>query len=236
MINASLAKALGHAPADIVGRTFIFGKSHMTVVGVVADVLFDGARRPVAQTVYVNAPGRRHSLSIRIHPERRQEAMAYIERISRAFVPGVALSRTFLSDRYERHFQGDARQGQIFAVFVAIAILIACLGLFGLAALIAGRRTREIGIRKVLGARNRDVILLLLWQFSVPVLLANTIAWPIAWYYLQGWLESFAYRITLNPLTFAGVGLAALVIAWATVFSHAWRVARASPVKALRYE
>jgi putative ABC transport system permease protein len=236
MINASLAKALGHAPADIVGRSFIFGKSHMTVVGVTADVLFDGARRPVARTVYVRAPGRRHALSIRIHPERRQEAMAHIERISRAFIPGVALSRTLLSDRYERLFRGDTRQGQIFAAFVAIAILIACLGLFGLAALIAGRRTREIGIRKVFGARKRDVIILLLWQFSIPVLLANLIAWPLAWYYLQGWLQGFAYRIALSPLYFIAAGLLALLIAWATVFTHAWRVARASPIHALRTE
>jgi putative ABC transport system permease protein len=236
MVNASLARALGYTPSDVVGRTFIFGKSHMTVVGVAADILFDGARTPAAQTVYVHAPGRRHALSIRVHPERQQEAMAYIERMSRTFIPNVALSRSFLNDRYERLFQGDTRQGQIFAVFVAIAILIACLGLFGLAALVAGRRTREIGIRKVFGARNRDVILLLLWQFSIPVLLANLIAWPLAWYYLQGWLQAFAHRIELSPLYFIGAGLAALLIAWATVFTHAWRVARANPVQALRTE
>jgi putative ABC transport system permease protein len=236
MVNASLARALGHTPSDVVGRTFIFGKSHMTVVGVAADILFDGARTPAAQTVYVHAPGRRHALSIRVHPERQQEAMAYIERMSRTFIPNVALSRSFLNDRYERLFQGDTRQGQIFAVFVAIAILIACLGLFGLAALIAGRRTREIGIRKVFGARNRDVILLLLWQFSIPVLLANLVAWPLAWYYLQGWLQGFAHRIELSPLYFIGAGLAALLIACTTVFTHAWRVARTSPVQALRTE
>jgi len=80
------------------------------------------------------------------------------------------------------------------------------------------------------------VVFLLLWQFSIPILIANLIAWPIAWYYLQGWLEGFAYRITLSPLYFAGVGLAALAIAWATVLTHALRVAGANPINALRYE
>ena len=124
----------------------------------------------------------------------------------------------------------------IFLLFVGIAIFIACLGLFGLAAFTAGRRTKEIGIRKVFGARVRDVVLLLLWQFSIPVLIANLIAWPIAWYYLHGWLEGFAYRISLSPLYFLLIGVAALVIAWATVLTHALRVASANPINALRYE
>jgi len=102
-----------------------------------------------------------------------------------------------LSDSYGRLYQGDERQGQIFAIFVGIAIFIACLGLFGLAAFTASRRTREIGIRKVFGARDRDVVVLLLWQFSVPVLIANLIAWPVAWYYLQHWFARL--RIPHQP-------------------------------------
>ena len=121
-------------------------------------------------------------------------------------------------------------------MFVLVAIFIACLGLFGLAAFTAGRRTREIGIRKVFGARTQDLILLLLWQFSIPVLLANAIAWPTAWHYLHNWLEGYAYRISLNPLYFLASGAVALVIAWATVFVHARRVANANPIHALRYE
>ena len=130
----------------------------------------------------------------------------------------------------------DKKQGQMFAVFVAIAIVIACMGLFGLAAFTAGRRTKEIGIRKVFGARIRDVVFLLLWQFSIPVLIANLIAWPIAWYYLNGWLQGFIYRIPLSPLYFLGAGGIALFIAWATVFAHARRVAGTNPIHALRYE
>ncbi|HEY1877179.1 MAG TPA: FtsX-like permease family protein, partial [Rhizomicrobium sp.] len=236
MVNVSLARALGYAPADIVGKSFIFGKSHSRVVGVVADTLSEGARSPALQTVYIHRGDNLQNVVIRVAPGRLQEALDYISRTQRTFIHGVAVSHTLLSDSYERLYQGDERQGEIFAIFVAIAIFIACLGLFGLAAFTAGRRTKEIGIRKVFGARHRDVVILLLWQFSIPVLVANLIAWPIAWYYLHGWLEGFAYRITLNPLYFAGVGVAALTVAWATVLTHALRVAGANPIHALRYE
>ena len=236
MVNAALAKALGYSPADIIGKTFIFGKSHMRVVGVAADMLANGVRTPVVQTVFVYAPQQAQALSIRIQTGRTQEAMAYIEKVTRSFVPNVAMQRTFLDDSYEKLYQADKKQGAIFAVFVGIAIFIACLGLFGLAAFTAGRRTKEIGIRKVFGARDRDVVFLLLWQFSLPILIANLISWPIAWYYLHDWLNGFAYRISLSPLYFVGVGVIALVIAWLTILGHALRVARANPIHALRYE
>jgi len=236
MINAKLARSLGYAPSEIVGQTFIFGKARMKVIGVTADTLIEGARTPAVAMVYVYAPKFPQNLSIRIQSGRTQEAMAHIERVSRAFVPSVLMTRTFLDDTFERLYSADKKQGQMFAAFVAVAIVIACMGLFGLAAFTAGRRTKEIGIRKVFGARIRDVVFLLLWQFSIPVLIANLIAWPIAWYYLHGWLQGFSYRIPLSPLYFLGAGLVALMIAWATVFSHARRVAGANPIHALRYE
>jgi putative ABC transport system permease protein len=236
MINAKLARNLGYTPSGIIGQTFIFGKARMKVIGVTADMLFEGARTPAVAMVYIYAPKFPQALSIRIQAGRTQEAMAYIERTSRAFVPNILMTRTFLDDTFERLYSADKKQGQMFAVFVAIAIVIACLGLFGLAAFTAGRRTKEIGIRKVFGARVRDVVFLLLWQFSIPVLIANLIAWPIAWYYLHGWLQGFSYRISLSPFYFLGAGLVALLIAWATVFSHARRVAGANPIHALRYE
>ena len=236
MVNASLARALGYSPADIIGKTFIFGKSHNRVVGVTADVLAEGVRQQALQTVYVHTVANMQNIIIRVAPGHLQAAMDYIARTQRQFVHGVALGRTLLSDSYERLYSDDQRQGTIFAIFVGLAIFIACLGLFGLAAFTAGRRTKEIGIRKVFGARNRDIIILLLWQFSIPVLIANLIAWPLAWYYLNDWLKGFAYRITLSPLPFAAIGLAALLIAWLTILGHALRVARANPINALRYE
>jgi putative ABC transport system permease protein len=148
----------------------------------------------------------------------------------------VAIQRSFEDASFDHFFVDDERQGRIFGIFVGIAIFIAALGLFGLASFTAERRTKEIGIRKVHGARTRDIVRLLLWQFSIPVLIANLIAWPVAYFYLRDWLQGFAYRISLNPLYFVVAGAAALVIAWATVIVHAAHVARANPIHALRYE
>jgi putative ABC transport system permease protein len=124
----------------------------------------------------------------------------------------------------------------MFAAFAGLAVVVGCLGLFGLAAFTAERRTKEIGIRKVLGARTRDIVQLLVWQFSRPVLIANLIAWPVAWWVMRGWLNGFDARIALNPLPFLFAGGLALAIAIATIASHAVRVARANPILALRYE
>src|SRR6185437_16187812 len=236
LVNASLARALGYSPDDIIGKTFVVGKSHMRVVGVVADTLTEGVRQNALQTAYVHNVNNLQNVVIQIAPGHEREALAYIARTQRSFVQGVALGRVLLNDLYNRLYLGDERQGAIFAIFVGIAIFIASLGLFGLAAFTAGRRTKEIGIRKVFGARIRDVVVLLLWQFSIPVLIANAIAWPVAWYYLHDWLQGFAYRITLSPVYFVAVGLGALMIAWLTILSHALRVARANPIRALRYE
>ena len=146
-----------------------------------------------------------------------------------------------MSDDFtDRQFQADEKQGTIFALFVGIALFTyRRLGsLFGLAkpSRWSAAPRKSVCERCYSAARTRDVAFLLLWQFSIPVLIANLIAWPTAWYYLHGWLEGFAYRITLNPLYFAAAGLAALLIAWVTVLSHTLRVARANPIHALRYE
>ena len=236
MINATFARAMGETPAAAIGQMVILDKAHMKVVGVVADTLTAGVLSPVVATAYIYSPPDSQSISVLLEPGRANEAMAHIAQVSRSFAPNAMLASSFLDDNYERLYQSQRKQGQAFGAFVIIAIVIACLGLFGLAAFTADRRTREIGIRKVFGARNRDVLILLLWQFTVPVLIANAIAWPLAWYYLHGWLQGFAYRIALNPLYFVGAGLVALLIAWATIFAHARRVARANPVHALRYE
>jgi putative ABC transport system permease protein len=240
LINATAARRMGYSPQAAIGKTLAFdalGGGNATIVGVVADIKQHGPKNAVEGTMYMywrSFP--LGNLSVRIRDGREREGLAFIDRTWHAFAPGVAIQRHFLDDDYDRQFLTDERQGTLFGIFVGIAIFIACLGLFGLAAFTASRRTKEIGIRKVFGARVRDLVFLLLWQFSIPVLIANALAWPVAWYYLQGWLQGFAYRITLSPLYFLGAGAIALVIAWATVFVHARRVAGANPIHALRYE
>jgi len=128
------------------------------------------------------------------------------------------------------------RQTKLFAAFSGVAIIVASLGLLGLAVFTAQSRTREIGLRKVMGASRSDILRFISWQFARPVLLANLVAWPLAWFFMQRWLEGFAYHVELGLLTFLAASGLALVIALVTVAGHALLVARAKPVEALRYE
>jgi putative ABC transport system permease protein len=236
LVDSAAAASLGFTPQQAVGKTIVIDKSHVHIVGVLANAMFDGVREPARATMYVYDPNYPASVIIRIRPDAMPQTLAFIDRAWHDFAPTKAVNRYFIDDNFNRLYQADERQGELFGVFVGIAIFISCLGLFGFAAFTAGRRTREIGIRKIFGARARDLVFLLLWQFSIPVLIANLIAWPVAWYYLHDWLQGFAYRIPLSPLYFAAAGFAALAIAWATILAHALRVARANPIHALRYE
>jgi putative ABC transport system permease protein len=236
LIDEAAASRFGLTPQNAVGQTIIMMKNHLHIVGVLGDVKFGGAREPTIASVYVYAPKFPAAALIRVRTAALSETVSFVDRAWHEFAPTKAVSHFFLDDNFGKLYQVDEREGQMFGVFVIVAIVIACLGLFGLAAFTAGLRTREIGIRKVFGARTRDLIVLLLWQFSIPVLIANAIAWPIAWYYLHGWLQGFAYRISLSPFYFVASGLVTMVIACLTVFTHARKVAGANPIHALRHE
>jgi putative ABC transport system permease protein len=240
LINRAAAERLGYSPQSALGKSFYDinsdgKKVRLTIVGVAANFLFEGDRNQVVPTIYSYDP---HDafISVRLPPEGVRQALSAIDRIWHGYAPSIAINRFFLNEAFEQQFQAEEQQGRIFGIFVGIAIFIACLGLFGLAAFSTERRSKEIGLRKTFGARTKDIILLLLWQFSIPVLVANVIAWPISYYYLRGWLEGYAYRIALSPLYFVEAGAVALMIAWATVIVHAAHVARTNPIHALRYE
>jgi putative ABC transport system permease protein len=236
LINEAAMKELGFTRENAAGKHVFLHNTDVVVVGVLADFKWQGTVGPVVPTVYYNDVVSNTVVSVRLRGTDSAATLTMIDRLWRRFAPTIAIQRHLMSDDFDKQFLNDDRQGAIFGLFVGIAIFIACLGLFGLAAFTAGRRTKEIGVRKVFGARTRDVVFLLLWQFSIPVLVANAIAWPLAWYYLHGWLQGYPYRISLNPLYFVTVGGAAMLIAWATIFAHARRVANANPINALRYE
>src|SRR5690606_15511317 len=146
------------------------------------------------------------------------------------------IQRAFVTLFTMRLYLDTIKQGAVITICAVIALSIACLGLFALSAYTTERRTKEIGVRKAMGASSADILRLLLWQFTLPVLWANLIAWPASWLVMNWWLKGFAYRVDLAPWTFAAATGGAVVIALATVFFHALRVARAKPVTALRYE
>ncbi len=238
LITAAAARLFGFTSNKAVGQMIFYQprKVRCSIVGVVDDTTFDGLQTPMPPIIYFNNPNGQDLLSIRIRSGQTQAALAAIDRVWHRLAPTIAIERGFLDASFEQQFTDNEKQAGIFTIFVGVAIFIACLGLFGLAAFTAGRRTKEIGIRKAYGARTRDLVFLLLWQFSIPVLIANAVAWPVVWYYLHDWLQGFAYRITLSPMYFLGAGATAFVIAWATVFVHVRRVANANPIHALRYE
>lgn len=236
LINEAAARYLGFTVPGAVGKIIRQEKNSLNIVGVLRNVGFKGARKPVQPTLFINDRKYSNVISVRLTGRDVPGTLTYVDSTWRRMMPSAAISRSFLDDSFENLYSADVKQGELFAVFVVIAIAISALGLFGLAAFSAERRTQEIGIRKVFGARTRDLVGLLLWQFSIPVVIANIIAWPLAWYYLNDWLQGFSYRIALSPVYFAAAGLAALLIAWLTVVGHALRIARANPIHALRTE
>jgi len=159
-----------------------------------------------------------------------------VERQWKQITSDVPFQAKFSEDIVGELYKAEDARAKIFAAFSLLAVIIGCLGLFGLAAFTAQRRTKEIGIRKVLGARTEDIVRLLVWQFSRPVIVANLIAWPIAWWLMRDWLNGFDERIALTPVPFLIAAAIALGIAVATVVGHAVKVARANPIHALRYE
>ena len=165
-----------------------------------------------------------------------RQVMAGIERVWKRLATDAPFDAKYSEDIVAKLYAAEEARAQTFAGFALLAVIVACLGLFGLAAFTAERRTKEIGIRKVLGARARDIVRLLAWQFSKPVLVANLIAWPIAWWVMRDWLNDFDARIDLDPTPFVLAGILALAIALGTIAGHALKVARANPIHALRYE
>lgn len=236
LVNAALVRRLGYRAERAVGKSIVLDGNRVTVAGVLGDAKLDGVKDPVLPAIYVDDPAGSSLLSIRIRGERVADTLAFIDEAWRSFAPNSAIQRYFLSDTFQDLLEPDEKAGAMFTLFVGIALSVACLGLFGLAIFTAERRTKEIGVRKVFGGRTRDMVRLLLWRISIPVLIANAIAWPIAYWYLRNWLDGYAYRISLGPSYFMLGSVAALAIAWVTVFAHALRLARANPIHALRYE
>jgi putative ABC transport system permease protein len=245
IVNASGAERLGFAdPQSAVGQPLLmpdlageeYGQVPATIVGIVNDVRFRSVRDPVQPSVYRYSPAGLPLMEVRYGGADPKSVREGVENVWKKHVPDVPFEGDFADEITGRLYSAEVARGQIFAGFALFAVLIGCMGLFGLAAFTAERRTKEIGIRKVLGARTRDIVQLLVWQFTRPVLVANLIAWPVAWWVMRDWLNTFDDRIALTPGPFAMAGLLALGIAVGTVAGHAVRIARTNPIHALRYE
>jgi len=221
-------------PADGAGPD-----SRATIVAVVPDFAFHSIETAIEPSVYRARPHGAYSpglVSIRLAGRDVPETLAAIDRLWHATGNAEPIERAFVSEQIERLYRSLERNGQLFAIFSGLAIFLACLGLVGLSLSTADRRTKEIGIRKALGASTGQILMLLLWQLSRPVLLANILAWPIAWWLMRKWLDGFAYHVPLQVWLFPAAGLVALAVALGSVSVLAFHIARQKPVFALRYE
>lgn len=241
VINASAARELGFAgPADAVGKILnstTTGNINYEIIGVVADNLIFSINAPPRAEMYPLNVNAYNVVTVRFQgsPERILEQ---VEQVWKNVMGDVELSTAIVNQLLAAEFQQEETEVRMLVSFSLLAIVIACLGLYGSASFTVDRRIKEIGLRKVMGARVKNIVTLLLWQFSKPVLIANLIAWPLAIYFMLDWLERFSYQIPawiFAPLCLAAA-LVALAIAWLTVATNTARVARSNPIIALRYE
>lgn len=235
IINETAAKFLGFA--DPINKTLYRenGAKPYTIIGVVKDFNFKSLRENVTPVVMtLNADN--GSLAIRVQGKNIPALLVQLENKWKALAPAGNFKYSFMDADFEAVYRTEQRMGQIFLLFTTLAISIACLGLFGLSAYAAEQRSKEIGIRKVLGASIRSITTMLSKDFIKLVFLAIFIASPIAWYAIHQWLQDFAYRIDIEWWMFAVAGLGAIFIAMLTISFQAIKAALTNPVKSLRTE
>ena len=246
VVNASAARRFGYpSPEAAIGQVIPVPPDgpgppiRARIVAVVPDFALTSIATAIEPTIFLMRPampGRGGLVLAKLAGRDVPETLDRIDRTWRATGNAAPLEREFLSEHVERLYDGLQRSAGLLAAFGGLAAFLGCLGLVGLAMSATERRTKEIGIRKALGARTDQVIALLLWQTSRPVIWANLIAWPAAWWLMRDWLNGFAYRVPLEPWLFPAAGAVALAAAMLSCAAQAYVVARRRPVDALRHE
>jgi putative ABC transport system permease protein len=237
LINRFAAKTLGFkSPEDAIGKAIIRGDRKWDVVGVVEDYHQKSLRYPIEPMLFMPFYSTNSVISVKISAVDVSKTVAAIKQKYDAFFPGNLFDYSFLDENFNRQYQNEQLFSKAFGIFASLAIFVACLGLFGLAMFSTIQRTKEIGVRKVLGASVSNILVLLSGDFIKLVIIASVIAFPIAWYVMHKWLQDFAYRTTFSWWIFFGAGLLAVIIALGTISFQAIRAAIANPVKSLRTE
>ena len=236
VINEAAAKFLGFP--DPVGKTLVWNDEPFTIIGVISDIMQESPFYPVRPTLYhIGNYKNMYNLMLRLNPKKSpSESLGMIEQVWKKYVPGFPFSYKFVDEEFGTKFESEERIGKLSSYFAILAIFISCLGLFGLASFVAEQRTKEIGIRKVLGASIFNIWRLLSKEFFILVLLSCIIATPVAYYYLHNWLNDYDYRIDISWMVFILSGCIAIFITLITVSFQAIKAALANPAKSLRTE
>ena len=235
VLNETAVKMLGLR--DPVGSRITDHFQMYTVIGVLKDFHFKSLHNEISPLIYVGNPGNFATfVSVRVHPESISKTISVLEKKWHDFTGERPFEYSFLDDDLMEQYDAEQKTRQISGIFSVIAIFIGCLGLFGLAAFTAEQRTKEIGVRKVLGASMSNIIILLVKEFTKLVVIAFFIATFIAYFAMQRWLQNFAYSTNLSAAPFMLAGILALCIALLTVSFQAVKAALRNPVESLRYE
>ncbi len=235
LINEELARLMGNT--SLIGKSFSFWDQKGKIVGVIKDFHFQPLRRKIEPLVIKWADlNWSNFLFLRIAPQEIAGTVGTVQGTWTKILPDIPFNFQFLDDDFAVMYRSEERTGTLLKIFTAMAVLVACLGLFGLASFAAEQRTREIGIRKVMGASVSAIMALLCREFLILIGVANLIAWPVAYFASKGWLNNFAYRTQVPAIFFIGALVASLAVGLMTVIYKAIRAATANPVKALKYE
>ncbi|WP_436484511.1 ABC transporter permease [Chitinophaga sp. ARDCPP14] len=236
VINEKAAKIMGMTPAAAIGKSLTFSGDKGTIVGVVKDFNYKPAQTAIEPMILAFNKWNGGIVLVRTQPGKTAATIQALEKISKQLNPAFPFSYGFVDQDINNLYKGEQQMGSLFNVFAMIAIFISCMGLYGLSAFMAEQRTKEIGVRKVLGASVFNVVYLLSTGFTKLILIAIVIAIPIAWFATNKWLGGFAYRVNVGWAIFLMASLAALTIAWITVSYESVKAAVVNPVKSLRSE
>ena len=237
IVNETLVASYGYASAeDIIGRRFSQWGVEGEIIGVVKDYHFRSLQQEIEPLTIRLEPNNARLFSLNIASDDMASTVASLEEKWQTLAPHRPFHYFFLDESFDQQYRAEVRFGQLFVCFASLAVFIACLGLLGLISYTVVQRTKEIGIRKVLGATESSIVRLLSKDFLLLVVVAFVVASPLAWYFLHRWLEEFAYRVTLSWWTFALAGVLATLIAMLTVSFQSVKAAMANPVDALRSE
>ena len=232
IVNETAVKAMGLK--DPIGKNFTFSGKEGKIIGVVKDFHVSSLRVKINPVLFIYSEA--FSINIKVNPDNLPQTMSYIENKWKEFNPERQFEYNFVSESINNFYRNERKTGIIIKYFTFLALLVFSLGIFGLISFIAEQRTKEIGIRKVLGATIPGIVKLIFSEFTILLVISNFIAWPIGYIIMNKWLENFAYRINMNLTIFIMTGMTTLVLSFLTVGYQTIKAARMNPVDSLRYE